>query len=183
MLKTFTKLLAPFAPFAAEDLYQKLRLESDPISVHLESWPSSYPIGDSYGVNVLENMRRTRDVVSAGLEARSRASVKIRQPLSELRIKNYELGVEYLELIKEEVNIKKVTVDESIAEGVALDTTITPELEEEGRFRDEIREIQDMRKEKGMQPGELLMIEIPAGKEDLYKKFASEIKKVTNINF
>jgi isoleucyl-tRNA synthetase len=55
VLKTVSKLLAPMAPFMAESLYQKLRIESDPESVHLENWPQADRVNR---VEIIEEMKK-----------------------------------------------------------------------------------------------------------------------------
>ncbi|MDR3557965.1 MAG: class I tRNA ligase family protein, partial [Candidatus Pacebacteria bacterium] len=77
-----TKLLAPFMPFVAEDVY--LRLKGGRQSVHLESWPTIGTIDH----NLVENMKAVRDIASLGLEARSKAKINVRQPLGKLMVKN-----------------------------------------------------------------------------------------------
>ncbi|MEX2010312.1 MAG: class I tRNA ligase family protein [Parcubacteria group bacterium] len=172
VLKEFSKLLAPFAPFAAEDLYQKLRTSEDSESVHLCQWPGSR---DNPHARLIENMNRTRSLVSEALEARFKAGIKIRQPLSSVTLK---LDGAYAELIKEEVNVKEVKEKET--EGVDLDTHITPELEEEGKLRDVIRSIQDMRKEKGLKPSDTMSY-TPENDKEFYKKHQKTIESLTNI--
>jgi len=179
VLITISKLIAPFAPFAAEDLYQKLRNINDPESVHLALWPD---FGD-VDKEILEKMDKTREITSLALEARSKANIKVRQPLNELKIKNTELGEEFLELIKDELNVKKVTVDESLDTEVELDTNITKELEEEGRVRDFMRTIQDLRKEKGLKPEDKMTYDVPEEAKELFAKYSEEIRKITNIEF
>jgi isoleucyl-tRNA synthetase len=188
VLKELSKLMAPFTPFVADDLYLKLRHDSDPQSVHLEGWPEekrnflSSVLPPKHPV-VLEKMIEVRRLISIALEARQKADIKVRQPLSMLKIKNKELGEEYLEIIKDELNVKAVVVDEKIEGEVELDTNLTPELVEEGKMRDAVRAIQEWRKEQGLNPGEKAKYEIPVGQEDLFKKFAEEIRRVTNVEF
>jgi isoleucyl-tRNA synthetase len=179
VLKNLAKLLAPFAPFAAEDLYQKLRSSNDPESVHLESWPKA----GKADAEVLENMKRTREVVSQALEARSKAGIKIRQPLGKLEVRSLKLGEAYLKLIQDEINVKEVVVNENLETEVKLDTTITPELEEEGKMREVVRSIQDLRKEKNLKPSDKMPYEIPEEQKEIFAKFREEIKKATNIEF
>lgn len=174
VLKTISKLLAPFAPFLAEDLYQNLRLENDPLSVHLENWPKI----SFENQEIITNMARTREIVSLALEARSKANIKIRQPLQSLSVK---LDGAFPELIKDELNVKEVIGSDS--DEIELDTHLTPELLEEGQVRDEIRNIQDLRKEKGLKPGDILNISVPEGKENLYQKYTTEIKGATNTTY
>jgi len=179
ILIDLAKVMAPFSPFIAEDIYQKLRNSNDPESVHLALWPDTKEINKE----LLEKMDKTREITSLALEARSKANIKVRQPLNELKIKSIELGEEFLELIKDELNVKKVTVDESLTTEVELDTNITKELEEEGRVRDIMRTIQDLRKEKGLKPEDKMSYEVPEESKELFAKFGDEIKRVTNIEF
>ncbi len=140
-----SKLLAPFMPFLAEDVY--MRLKGGRESVHLESWPALSAIDK----DLIENMKLVRDIASLGLEARSKAKINVRQPLSKLKVQNAKFKIEdknLLDLINEEVNVKEVVVDGSISTEVELDLNITPELKEEGELRDLMRAIQDRRKEQ-----------------------------------
>ena len=164
--------MAPFMPFIAEDIYR--RLEGGKESVHLEDWPKAGKVDK----NILGKMRETREIVSLGLEARAKANIKVRQPLNELRIMNNELGEEFLELIQDELNVKKVTVDKNLESEVELDTNLTGELIEEGKVRDAIRTIQEWRKEQGLKPGELAEYKTDDG---FLLKHREEIEKATNI--
>ncbi|PIQ66705.1 MAG: isoleucine--tRNA ligase [Candidatus Zambryskibacteria bacterium CG11_big_fil_rev_8_21_14_0_20_42_18] len=177
VLKEISKLVAPLTPLVAEDLYQKLRTDNDVESVHLEDWPEAQKIN----ARIIENMVEVRKIVSIALEARSKANIKVRQPLSELKIRNNNLSEEFLGLIKEELNVKKVTIDKNLKEEVWLNTTLTPELEEEGLVREEIRAIQDMRKENGLKPSDVFKFKAPQGKEDFYDKHREEISLATNV--
>ncbi len=182
VLKTLSKLLAPFAPFAAEELYQKLRVDGDVESVHLESWPEVKKKFSLFGKKddkLVEEMDEVRKIVSLALEARSRANIKIRQPLSELRIKNNELSKDYFELIKDEVNVKNVLSDRTLSEEVKLLTELTPELIEEGKVREIIRNIQETRKEKNLKPTDQMEFS-PEEDKDLYKKHREAIERATN---
>ena len=178
VLKTLSKLLAPLAPFYAEDLYQKLRTESDVESVHLESWPD---LNISVVEEVLQDMEETRRLVTMALEARSKSNIKVRQPLSKLTIKNVDLKKDFLEILKEELNVKTVVVDKDLVSDVELDSTLTPELLEEGKMRDAVRVIQDLRKEKNLKPEDKMIFEVPEADKELFQKFKQEIESTTNI--
>lgn len=186
VLKTTAKLMAPFAPFYAEDLYQKLKGATDPESVHLEEWPKADK--GLFGFRksndgVIKDMKEVRRLVSLALDERQKANIKVRQPLAELRIKNRGLGEEYVALMRDEVNVKKVVQDKELAGEVELDTHMTPELEEEGRLREEIRFIQDLRKEKGLSPSDVMTLDVPGEKEGLYDKYREEIQTATNVKY
>ena len=90
------------------------------------------------------------------LAKRAESGIKVRQPLNELRITNYELQKEkeLLGLLKEEVNIKKITFGKTLK----LDTKITQELKEEGIIREIIRNLQEMRKKAGLKPKDKISI-------------------------
>ena len=187
ILLSLAQILAPFMPFIAEDIYQKLRSGNDPESIHLSQWPakkkSLLSFLRSSDDNVLKDMAETRRLVSLALETRSKANIKVRQPLSELKIKNTNLSEEFLELIRDELNVKRITVDENLASEVELDTNFTLELIEEGRVRDAIRAIQDIRKEKGLKPGDKMKFVIPVSEEGFFLKHKIEIERATDVEF
>ncbi len=180
VLKTLSKVLAPFAPFYAEDLYQKLRGESDAKSVHLDAWPVALEpsfftklLGRDKREEMLSDMEKTRKIVSLGLDARMKANIKVRQPLASLFVKKpLEVSEELQSLIKERVNIKTVTFSETQTEDAALDTEITEALREEGTVRELVRFVQDMRKKQGLTPSDKISLYVfanEAGKAVLEK--------------
>ncbi len=180
VLKTLAKILAPFAPFTAEDIWLKLKNEKDAESVHLENWPVKPSKFFSFGKSkVLENMEITRKIVTFGLEARQKAEIKVRQPLNQLRIKNYELGIEYTELIKDELNVKEIKQDKNIETEVELDTKITEELKQEGDYRELARALQDMRKKMGLTPSDVVALTFETDEigKKLIQKFENDMKK------
>ncbi|MBU6371070.1 class I tRNA ligase family protein, partial [Patescibacteria group bacterium] len=181
----FSKLIAPVMPFLAEDLYLKITGSLGKESVHLAEWPEHLLENMSEDeVDVLERMKAARAAVSVGLEARAKAKVKVRQPLARLTLKSRTLEgkSEYIDLIKDEVNVKDVVFNDTIAPDAELDLDITPELRDEGTVRDIIRAVQELRKEKGLKPGEpmTLAVETDAEGKKLFDRFAEEIKAATS---
>jgi isoleucyl-tRNA synthetase len=169
-LVTVCKLLAPFTPFVAEAIYQNLVRSVDagaPESVHLCSWPEA----DAALIDqrLMDETRLVMRVVSLGRAARSKAGIKVRQPLSRVtvrpRYQNEAAGLTRLEAqILEELNVKALEVAPPGAElagpavasdeagyAVSLDTTITPELADEGLARELVHRIQNMRKAAGFE--------------------------------
>ncbi|MEI8174350.1 MAG: class I tRNA ligase family protein [bacterium] len=194
VLKTLAKIMAPLAPFTAEDIWLKLKNEKDVESVHLTEWPKmSKGILDIFGhkeKNILKNMQTVRDVVTLGLEARQKAGIKVRQPLAMLTLKDidHEIDWAFIELIKDELNVKEVVIDTNISNKVVLDIKITPELKQEGYYRELVRAIQDMRKKMGLTPSDKISIVFDTNDagQKLIKKFEIEMKKtvlVTQIDF
>ncbi|MGH7250061.1 MAG: class I tRNA ligase family protein, partial [Minisyncoccia bacterium] len=180
VLKTLAKLLAPFAPFAAEDIWLKLKNENDEESVHLTNWPARrFTLFSSGATKIIENMNRARGIVSRGLEARQKAGVKVRQSLGELKVKSLKLKNQFLDLIKEELNVKSIIEDLQIAGEILLDTNITPELKAEGNYRELVRALQDMRKKKSLTPSDIISVSFETDDlgKNLIQKFETEIKK------
>ena len=94
----------------------------------------------------------------------------------------------YFELIKDEVNIKEVVIDETLVSEVELDLNITPELKEEGLVRELTRGLQEFRKQEKLSPSDLISLRIKTDQigKNLIQKFQAEIKKTTllkNISF
>lgn len=182
VLLELSKTLAPFTPFISEGIYRGISGEKE--SVHLEDFPAFAKASASKPEKkLIEEMEKTREIVSRGLEARQKAGIKIRQPLSELKIKN-KLDNELLELIKGEVNVKKVSVAKDLKEEVELDTEITNELQEEGLVREFIRAVQDFRKELKLTPQEKVELAVKSSKEfeKILKEHKSLIEKEINIS-
>lgn len=155
VLKTLAQVMAPAMPFYADYLWQKVREENDAVSVHLSRWPTSGEVD----FVVIGEMSLVREFVTTALEARTKANVKVRQPLASLTL-NIEMVKEYNDILAEEINVKKVMFDISQTNRVVIDTILTPELKMEGDTRDLIRAIQDMRKEAGLIPQDVIKLEI-----------------------
>ncbi|MGW8185039.1 MAG: isoleucine--tRNA ligase [Candidatus Moraniibacteriota bacterium] len=111
VLVELSKVMAPFTPFIAEEIYGNLVQSSQSTvhgkeSVHL----ADFPVCDESLIDekVNSDMQAVREIVNIGLQLRAKSGIKVRQPLNELRIKNCELSEELLDIIKEEVNVKNV---------------------------------------------------------------------------
>lgn len=149
VLIELAKILAPFAPFLAESLWQKTtgyNFNNQAKSVHLTDWNKAEPLNDEKN-KILAEMLIARKVVELGLVARDEAKLKIRQPLGNMEVLNCQLPTEYEDIIKDELNIKSITLvagEEKLS--IKLDTNITPELKVEGLERDLIRQINLLRK-------------------------------------
>ena len=89
-----------------------------------------------------------------------------------------KIDKELLELIKEEVNVKKILFDAKIKEGIKLDTKITKELKEEGLIREVIRNLQEMRKQAGLKPKDKILI-LYSGSSEINKIISKNKKFVT----
>ena len=181
VLLELSKIIAPIMPFIAEEIYQKVREKKSKESVHLEIWPKGNKV-TSLDKRAMSEMAETKMVASLGLEARAKAGIKVRQPLTALRIKNEKLKgkKELLQLIKDEINVKEIEFDKKLEQEVFLDTLITPELKKEGQFREFVRNIQDLRKKEGLTTKDRMILDVKTGNagEDLLKLFAHDIKRI-----
>jgi isoleucyl-tRNA synthetase len=167
VLEQLSRVMAPSMPFFAEYLFKAVRTQRQEESVHLTSWPS---VSKKWGSqHIIEDMLEVRRIVTAVLAARTVAGVKVRQPLALLTVKNtpskVQRNAELLELIKDEVNVKEMTFDDTIKQEVVLDLDITEELKNEGLMRDIIREIQGQRKEQGLKAEDTIVLQLEASKE------------------
>ncbi|MBI2007588.1 MAG: isoleucine--tRNA ligase, partial [Candidatus Blackburnbacteria bacterium] len=150
VLVSLSRLLAPFTPFVAEEMYKNLTGED---SVHLSNWPKVEKVTER-DRELMRQMELVRKIVEKGHAARKEAKIPVRQPLASITVsckeKLTDLG--FLQLIKDELNIKDILwkVAKTKAEPeVKLDTKITLELAEEGKARELARQIQEERKKMG----------------------------------
>ena len=262
VLVNLCKVSAPFVPFITEEIYQNLvvGLQKDaPESIHLCNWPEVNE--KEIDKKLEEEMDLAYDIVKLGRSARNTANIKNRQPLSEMLISVDTLPEYYGNIVKEELNVKKVELGANMSDyvhfeikpnlpvlgkeygklipkirealakmnqmdlankvknggveyieiddtqialtaenllvtmqgkegfafagegeiGVVLDTTITPELKEEGYVREILSKVQNMRKDKGFEVLDKINLYISENSmlESVVKKFETEIKKET----
>ncbi|MBP9701144.1 MAG: class I tRNA ligase family protein, partial [Candidatus Pacebacteria bacterium] len=124
VLKATAQLLAPFAPFTAEDLWQKLKNDSDEESVHLSVWPEAGGVDEP----LINQMQIVRDICAQGNALRKKEGIPVRQPLAQLFVTDWNLEERYKTIVMEELNVRDVVKGEE----TKLDTVITPELKLEG---------------------------------------------------
>ena len=166
------KIMAPFTPFLAEELYQKMTgagvMNSEiPESVHLLDWPEAGVIDEM----VLAQMAKTREIITAGLAERMKkteteAQIKVRQPLAKLVYAGEELDDFYEQIIMEEVNVKSVEHGEALV----LDKTLTLELLEEGKIRELIRFVQAARKKAGLNVDDRIRLMVSMEVPETYRE-------------
>ncbi|HLD16013.1 MAG TPA: isoleucine--tRNA ligase [Candidatus Nanoarchaeia archaeon] len=186
------RLLAPFAPYLSDYLYQKLIKKE---SVHFQEWPQSEKID----IRLINDMEIAKIIIQEILSERAKVEINMRWPLSHAivyissgahvaggirckldsygKLSEIKEAISKLEdLILAQTNIKGLILDESKSGefAVKLDTKITPELEKEGYLREVTRKIQDLRKKAGLNKEDKIKLFINS-KYDL-KAFADEIK-------
>jgi len=113
-LVTVSKLLAPFCPFIADEIYDNL--DGTMQSVHLCDFPG---VGDrAVGARLVRDeeleraMALARETVRLGLGARGKAKIKVRQPLGEAVVvaagREREAIEQLSDVVREELNVKRV---------------------------------------------------------------------------
>ena len=171
VLTELSKVIAPFMPFIADYIYREVTKGNEKESVHLEEWPEQGKVHKS----MLLSMKQTRLAVNHALDGRESANLRVRQPISELRLSRaFKLSKEHEKLILDEVNVKKISYFEDENEikrlneeewvmvdnignlQLAINKKITLDLRKEGAVRNFIRDVQALRKKRKLVPGQVI---------------------------
>ncbi|SHH18064.1 Isoleucyl-tRNA synthetase [Anaerosphaera aminiphila DSM 21120] len=127
ILLGLTKIIAPFVPFTAEELFKSL---TDGESVHLEYFPTSDE--SLIDEKLEEKMDLVRNLVALGRASREEVKIKVRQPISKVIIdgKYKEIIGDLTDLIKEELNVKEVLFEDDLS--VFMDYELKPNFKVAG---------------------------------------------------
>ena len=109
VLVTLCKLLAPYTPFMAENMYQNLvrtAYEDAPESVHFCDFPAYE--AKYVDAELEKNMEALLEVIQAGRACRNVANMKIRQPAAALYVKGVSFPEDFAALARDELNVKAV---------------------------------------------------------------------------
>ena len=162
VLHKVSLLLAPYAPYISEYVYQDFSKES----VHLSSWPKidNKLINEklekefSFALEIIEKGLAERDKVKIGLKwPLSKASLSVEAPISK----------QVQEIIANQLNVKKIDVRKGKI-SIKLDTKLTAELESEGYARVISRQVQALRKKSGLIKTDKIKLALVV--EDKFKK-------------
>ncbi len=117
-LLTVAQVMAPFTPYQSEAIWRNLatRGAGREESVHLTSWPEANVSLVDRGLS--QTIAAVRDLVSLGLQVRTQAKLKVRQPLSVAKVilaDAHKGGLAdrlapYLEMMKDELNVLAVEI-------------------------------------------------------------------------
>ena len=164
VLTEFCKLLAPFAPFVSDCIYKNLTGNE---SVHLEKFPEQKFDWDEIALNkiIKENfdidaskstlfaMRKVQTIVSIGKQLREKHGLRNRLPLQKIQIAGGWWNTDYLDIIKDELNIKDIEYISdisSIADSFVY--LITPKIG--ARLGGKLKEIMAASKQPGFNPAD-----------------------------
>ena len=174
VLVKLIKVSAPFVPFMTEEIYQNIVVNIDKNakeSVHLCLWPEY----DASKVD--KKLEKEMDlaylIVKLGRSARNSVNIKNRQPLSEMLISVKDLPEYYSDIVKDELNVKKVELGADMKEFVSFE--IKPNLPVLGReygklipkIKEKIAEFNQMELATKVQAGGTEYIEIEENQIEL----------------
>ena len=172
ILEKISLLLAPFAPYITEYIYDNFSKQS----VHLSAWPKSNK--KIINKKLEEDFENLLKIIELGLKERDQLKIGLKWPLlSAIINSNFKIEKGMGDIIKEQLNIKKIIYKKNEIISVELNKTITKQLEEEGYSRELSRQIQAFRKKLGLNKKD--KIEISFFTEDI--EFNEIIDKQKNF--
>lgn len=163
-----SKVIAPFTPFITEEIYQNLRTDSMPESIHL----CDYPVVEIEKINekLESGMDQIRGLVEVGRALRSKIGINVRYPLPEAMLicdEHVEQNIkDLLDLLVEEINVKKISferkTDKYINRKVKPNyAALGPRLKEKmGEFNDIIAEMDPIQLYETLQKQDNITINI-----------------------
>lgn len=184
VLVQLAHVMAPFTPFMAEELYIKL---TGGESVHLRDWPKAGRVNEL----ALQEMVELRRGIESALSQRAAAKLKVRQPLQSARVymsrvpDSTETAWHYVQILKEELNVKEATISEVLTKGeegkvfeTELDLKLTPALKREGMMREVVRNVQNARKQAGLNVDDRIKLALSTTDEDLRKAIDEHLETI-----
>ena len=169
-----SKMIAPFIPFTAEELYRNL---TDGESVHLEYYPKYN--GELIDLELEEKMDLVRNLVGLGRASRESAKIKVRQPLQSVLIDGkYEEKIDDLvPLIMEELNVKEVVFEKDLSQ--FMDFSLKPNFKIAGpvlggkikAFGKALNELEPHETVEKLELGEKLILNLDGEDVEITKDF------------
>ena len=162
ILEKVSLLLAPFAPYISEYLYQNFERNS----VHLSKWPKANEKKIDFKLD--KEFENVLQIIEKGLASRDKVGIGLKWPLSKAIIKNGVIKKNLSELVERQLNVKKIELKKGKELEVSFDISITPKLEAEGYAREMSRKVQEFRKNLGLNKKDKINLVIVT--DDKFKK-------------
>jgi len=162
ILEKVSLLLAPFAPYISEYLYQNFERNS----VHLSKWPKANEKKIDFKLD--KEFENVLQIIEKGLASRDKVGIGLKWPLSKAIIKNGVIKKNLSELVERQLNVKKIELKKGKELEVSFDISITPKLEAEGYAREMSRKVQEFRKTLGLNKKDKINLVIVT--DDKFKK-------------
>ncbi|MDD7267160.1 MAG: isoleucine--tRNA ligase [Lachnospiraceae bacterium] len=177
-LVTLAKICAPLIPFMTEEIYQNLVRSIDQTaeeSIHL----CSYPVANEAWIDVqLEAaMEEVLQIVVLGRAARNAANIKNRQPIGQMYVQaEQSLPANYLEIIREELNVKAVEFVQDAASFISY--SFKPQLKTVGpkygkllgKIKEALQSLDGVAAMAALQSGEPLRFDLAGEAVELAKE-------------
>lgn len=184
-LERAVRLLAPFAPFISEAVYQELFRSRE--SVHLEHWPLQEKKRMDSGLE--QGMEAAKKLVEGMNALRQERKIKLKWPVDKAFVHSGQEALKELEgVIREMGNVKEVAfVDKAPAgarEWEGGTVALGKVLEEEALVRELIRAVQELRKKARLQVGDRISLFLRADQptEATLRKFEQQVREGTGAS-
>ncbi|OUJ19107.1 Isoleucyl-tRNA synthetase [Methanonatronarchaeum thermophilum] len=178
-------VMSPYTPFITENIYQNLvkNLSFGKESVHLETYPTQ---NKEFIDNELEQqMEIAREIIESASHARQLIELNLRWPVNKITIEpnNNEIveAIEAMdEIIKDQVNTKKIETLTPNSEFPELQTVLQPDMGVIGpKFKGKAEKVMNIIKEKNIKPEELpKTIEVDGEEIEITKNMVNQETKV-----
>ena len=171
-LSSVALLSAPVIPYLSEHLYKEMKGKKD--SVHLCEFPEVEKRKTDEKLE--KEFEVILKIIEVGLAERDKAQIGLKWPLTKIKINGIKkLSKEFIEIIKSQLNVKKIEFGRKKELAVKLDTRLTPALEAEGYAREMSRQVQAFRKKIGLEKKDKIKLIIIT--DDKFRKILEKQKK------
>lgn len=142
VLRTLSQTLAPISPFLPEKIWQNLKTDDEPESIHYTDFPKAEDFSKNEDLRI--EISAVRTVISLALAIRAKKKIRVRQPLSHLKIAlpstvSKDMILSNADVITEEINVKTLEIvqdTKEIAESYAKPDArkLGPKFEKEVQY-------------------------------------------------
>ena len=180
VMRELSKLIAPFAPFLAEDIYQNMnKIKQEKESVHMEDFPSL----NMEDENIDNKMNVVKEIFDTVIAMRQENKIKLRWPLKKVVIATHIDLSEMKKVIERICNVDEVVIlkdyinksmkKKSFSAGIIyMDVSVDME---KALTKEIIRRIQNMRKKMKLKVEDRIRLYLSSQK---LKSIEDEFKEI-----